>query len=57
MRALSVFAFLTDIETFDRSVIAHYPGVDEAFCSQCAVLLQHIRSVGVGLHNSCFFDV
>ena len=33
MRSLAVFAFFTDVEAFYRAVIAHYPGVDQAFAS------------------------
>ncbi len=41
MRPLPVFPFLSDIETLHRTVVSHYPGVNQAFASLLRVLLQN----------------
>ncbi len=41
MRTLPVFPFLSDIETFYRTVIAHYACVNQAFTPFFLILLQN----------------
>ena len=41
MRTLPVFPFFSDIETLYRTVVAHYPCVNQAFVSLLLVLLQN----------------
>lgn len=41
MRALAMLPFFTNIKAFDRPVIPHYAGVDQAFTTFLLVLLQN----------------
>ena len=41
MRTLPVFPFFSDIETLYRTVVAHYPCVNQALASLFLVLLQN----------------